>query len=115
MTTTAHTAKCRRCHRALRSAASRAAGVGPVCARRERKEAAARLVLATYSPAQVESVKQVLTDGGIARIDRHTFEVVASDGTRRYEVDTTRASCTCKAGENGRRCYHLAAAQLSAA
>jgi len=109
------TIKCRRCHRALRSATSIAAGVGPTCARRERQETAAKLVLASYSPTQVDSVKQVLADGGVARTGRHTFAVVASDGVRRYTVDTTHASCTCKAGQNGRACYHLAAAQLAAA
>lgn len=115
MTTTAPTAKCTRCGRGLRSAASVLAGMGRTCQRKARQEAAAKLILANYSAAQVESVKQVLADGGVARVDRHRFEVVSSDGTRRYEVDTTRAACTCKAGENGRRCFHLAAATLAAA
>jgi hypothetical protein len=109
------TTKCRRCHRALRSATSIAVGMGRTCARKARQEAAAKLVLASYSPAQVEKVRELLADGGIARTSPHTFEVVSSDGTRRYEVDTTRAACTCKAGENGRRCFHLAAATLAAA
>ena len=109
------TTKCRRCHRALRSAESIARGYGRTCLRREREEAAARTVLASYSEAQVAKVTELLEDGGVARTGRHTFAVVASDGVRRYEVDTTRASCTCKAGENGRQCYHLAAATLAAA
>lgn len=109
------TAKCKRCKRVLRSAESIARGYGRHCARMHRREEAAKLVLANYSAAQVESVKQVLADGGVQRVDRHRFEVVASDGVRRYEVDTTHASCTCKAGEHGRRCYHVAAAQLLAA
>lgn len=109
------TAKCTRCHRALRSATSIAAGMGRTCARKARQEAAARLVLANYSAAQVESVKQVLADGGVQRVDRHRFEVVASDGVRHYEVNATTASCTCKAAEHGRKCYHVAAAQLVAA
>lgn len=115
MTTTAPTAKCTRCGRGLRSAASVLARMGRTCARKHRQEQAAKLVLANYSDAQVESVKQVLADGGVQRVDRHRFAVVASDGVRRYEVDTTHASCTCKAGQNGRQCYHLAAATLAAA
>ncbi|MGW4525170.1 DUF6011 domain-containing protein [Amycolatopsis sp. NPDC004378] len=115
MTTTAHTAKCKRCGRTLRSLDSIARGMGRTCARKARQEAAARLVLANYSPVQVEKVRELLADGGIARVDRHTFEVVASNGTDRYAVDTTHASCTCPAGQNGRQCYHLAAATLAAA
>lgn len=109
------TAKCKRCKRVLRSADSIARGYGRHCARLARREEAARLVLANYSAAQVEKVRELLEDGGVARTSRRTFEVVASDGVRRYEVDTTRASCTCKAAESGRKCYHVAAAQLLAA
>ncbi|MEA5366082.1 DUF6011 domain-containing protein [Amycolatopsis sp., V23-08] len=41
------TTKCRRCHRALRSATSIARGYGRTCLRLHRQEQAARLVLAT--------------------------------------------------------------------
>lgn len=109
------TAKCTRCHRILRSADSIARGMGRTCARKGRQEAAARLVLATYSAAQVEKVRELLADGGVQRVDRTTFLAVASNGVDRYEVSTAHASCTCKAGQNGRQCYHLGAAQLLAA
>ena len=109
------TTKCRRCHRTLRSAASIAAGMGRTCARKTRQEAAARLVLANYSSVQVEKVRELLADGGVQRVDRTTFLAVASNGIDRYEVSTAHASCTCKAGQNGRACYHLGAAQLLAA
>lgn len=115
MTTTAHTAKCKRCHRALRSADSIARQMGRTCARKARQEQAAKLVLASYSPAQVEKVRELLADGGVQRVDRTTFLAVASNGIDRYEVSTVHASCSCKAGQNGRQCYHLAAAQLAAA
>jgi hypothetical protein len=109
------TTKCRRCHRVLRSASSIAAGIGRTCARRERQEQAAKLVLANYSAAQVEKVRELLADGGIARVTRTTYLAVASNGIDRYEIDTTAHTCTCKAGQNGRSCYHIAAAQLAAA
>src|SRR5436190_19900625 len=109
------TTKCTRCHRTLRSASSIAAKMGRTCARKARQEAAAKLVLASYSPVQVEKVQELLRDGGAVRTGRHTFTVVASDGVRRYDVNATTASCTCKAADNGRRCYHVAAAQLLAA
>ena len=105
------TTKCTRCHRTLRSASSIAAKMGRTCARKARQEAAAKLVLASYSPVQVEKVQELLRDGGAVRTGRHTFTVVASDGVRRYDVNATTASCTCKAADNGRRCYHVAAAQ----
>ena len=107
--------QCKRCHRTLRSADSIARGYGRHCHRLHRQEEAAKLLLASYSPVQVEKVKELLRDGGIARVDRTTFLAVASDGVRRYEVSTAHASCTCKAGQHGRACYHLAAAQLAAA
>jgi hypothetical protein len=115
MTATAHTTKCKRCHRALRSTDSIARGMGRTCARKHRQETAARLVLASYSPVQVEKVRELLADGGLARVDRTTFLAVASNGVDRYEVSTAHASCTCRAGQNGRQCYHLAAATLAAA
>lgn len=115
MTTTAHTAKCKRCHRVLRSADSIARQMGRTCARKARQEQAAKLVLASYSPVQVEKVRELLADGGVQRVDRTTWLAVASNGIDRYEVSTAHASCTCKAGQNGRTCYHLGAAQLLAA
>jgi len=115
MTTTAPTAKCTRCGRGLRSAASVLAGMGRTCQRKARQEAAAKLILASYSPVQVEKVQELLRDGGVQRVDRTTWLAVASNGVDRYEVSTAHASCTCKAGQNGRACYHLAAATLAAA
>lgn len=109
------TTKCRRCHRVLRSAESIARQMGRTCARRVRQESAAKSILVEFTPVQVEKVRELLADGGIARVTRHLYLAVASNGTDRYEVDTTAASCTCKAGERGVRCYHLGAALLAAA
>jgi uncharacterized Zn finger protein len=108
----ATTTKCRRCDRVLRSATSIAAGIGPTCARRHR--AAAQIVLERYSNDQVAKVIDLLTTGGVTRIDRHTFRATSSKGAE-YVVDTTQATCNCPAGQHGRACYHLAAAQLLAA
>lgn len=107
--------QCKRCHRTLRATDSIARGYGRTCARKHRQEQAARVVLANYTPVQRAKVVELLTDGGLARVDRTTFLAVASNGVDRYEVSTAHASCSCKAGQNGRACYHLAAAQLAAA
>jgi uncharacterized Zn finger protein len=109
------TPRCKRCRRTLRSADSIARQYGRTCARKKRQEDAARLVLANYTEVQVEKVRQLLADGGVQRVNRTTFLAVASNGVDRYEVSTAHASCTCPAGQHGRACYHLAAAQLSAA
>lgn len=114
-TTTAKLPQCKRCHRTLRAADSIARGYGRHCLRLHRQEEAAKRVLASYSATQVEKVTELLRDGGIARVDRTTFLAVASNGIDRYEVSTAHASCSCRAGQNGRQCYHLAAAQLRAA
>ena len=112
---TSTTAKCARCHRTLRSADSIARRMGRTCARKHRQEQAAKLVLANYSAAQVEKVRELLADGGLARTSGTTYVAVASNGIDRYTVDTAAASCTCKAGERGIRCYHVGAAQIAAA
>jgi len=106
---------CKRCHRTLRAADSIARGYGRTCARKHAQETAARLILATYTEVQVAKVIELLTDGGVQRIDKTTYLAVASNGIDRYEVSTAHASCTCRAGQNGRQCYHLGAAQLLAA
>jgi uncharacterized Zn finger protein len=109
------TTKCRSCHRVLRSASSIAAGIGPTCARNEkRKQAAAELIVQQYTHQQVKKAAALLTAGSVTQIDLHTFQAVSASGAR-YDVDTTRAACTCPAGQHGRACYHLAAAQLLAA
>lgn len=115
MTTTAHIAQCKRCGRTLRADDSIARGMGRTCARKASQEAAAKLVLANYTEAQVEKVRELLADGGVARTSRHTFLAIASNGIDRYTIDTAHTSCTCKAGERGIRCYHLGAALLLAA
>src|ERR1043165_7394383 len=107
--------QCKRCHRTLRSANSIARQYGRHCYRLHRQEEAAKRVLATCTPAQVEKVTELLRDGGIARVDRTTFLAVASNGIDRYEISTAHGSCSCKAGQNGRACYPLAAATLAAA
>jgi len=106
---------CKRCGRTLRAADSIARSYGRTCLRKHRQEQAARLILATYTETQVAKVIELLTDGGVQRVDRTTYLAVASNGVDRYEVSTAHASCTCRAGQHGRPCYHLAAAQLSAA
>jgi hypothetical protein len=109
--TTAPAVHCTRCGRVLRSEASRALGLGPVCARRQAAED-------TYKAAQVEKAHEVLDDHGIAATPirttkgRRVYVVVSSNGADRYF--STITACTCPAGLKGRRCYHQLAARLAA-
>lgn len=108
---TTKTSHCARCGRTLRDPKSIAAGVGPKCAKRI--AAAAPVVLADVSDAQADKAVELIGDAGIQRVSPASFLVVSTDGAVRYE--TTTASCSCKAGQFGRMCYHRVAARLIAA
>lgn len=110
--TTATTAKCLRCGRALRSAASIAAGVGPTCGRKIRTAAKTT----SHKPAQVAKAVELIELGAIVPLKtRHTpvFRAVSSKGDRVYLV--AQQACTCDAGVRGRACYHRLAVELIAA
>lgn len=119
--TTSSPATCTRCGRVLTSAASVAAGVGPVCARRIREHAAA--ALAAHSPAAIEKALELIADGAVLpvpvrpgvplAVGFRRYLAVSSDGTVAYE--TTSTQCTCRAAQFGRDCYHRAAVDLLAA
>lgn len=111
MTATQTTTNCNRCGRTLRSAKSIAAGYGPTCAAKIQK--AAKVVdLAAYKAQQIAKAAELIELRAIVRTSTNTYAAVSSDGTATYETDAYRQTCTCKAGERGIRCYHLAAAQI---
>lgn len=112
------------CGRMLKAKASVARGRGPKCqARYEREIEAALETLAAYlaeayTAEQVSKATELIEESGIVdhgvpafRIGaQHRYLAVSSDGAKRYQ--TTADSCTCKAGQYGRRCYHRAAATI---
>lgn len=105
------TTKCRRCHRTLTAKASRTAGIGPACARRELAGKLAR-----FHGWQVAKAREVVELGAVVPLSRKgIFGVVSSDGTTTYIVDTREQSCTCRAAMHGLACYHIPAALLLAA
>jgi Family of unknown function (DUF6011) len=107
-------AKCLRpgCGRKLTAPASIAAGYGPVCRRRIR-EAAADIEVPDVKPEQHAKAVELIEAGGLVpSIRPGVFFAVSSDGSTTYITDTGAGTCTCKAGERGRRCYHLIAAGL---
>ncbi|HEY0637951.1 MAG TPA: DUF6011 domain-containing protein [Pseudonocardiaceae bacterium] len=113
-TTNITTRKCGRCGRTLTAPRSVANGYGRAC--QTKITTAAKAAATTYKPVQVAKAVEVVELGGIVRADRPaTYLAVSSDGTTVYRVDHAANTCTCPAGENGRACYHLAAASLLAA
>lgn len=105
-------ANCLRCGRKLTSPTSVAKGYGRGCAAKVRQAAA---VHPDYSPAQIESARELIEDGAIVQIRPRVCRSVSSDGTEMYLTAVT-GQCNCPAGLKGRRCYHaLATALLLAA
>lgn len=113
MTTTATTkttTRCLVCNRPLRTPKSVKLGYGPTC--KAKLHAAATVTdLSLYKPAQVDKARELLTDGGLVPTSRPgLYTAVSSDGTTHYLTQADR--CTCPAGQNGRNCYHRAAAAI---
>ena len=72
--------------------------------------------LDAFKPEQVDKASDLLEQGGIVPTSRPgLYAAVSADGTTTYLVDQTARSCTCKAGERGVACYHLAAALMVSA
>ncbi len=110
-----HTAKCHRCGRVIRSAASCARKYGSGCWAIVRR--AARFLndhLAAFTARQVGQAVELIEDAAIIRADEDgVFYAVSSDGMEYYRA--TRETCTCPAGERGTDCYHEAAVLMIAA
>lgn len=104
---------CRRCGRTLTAAACISTGYGRTCARRTR--AALDEIADMFTVGQVRSATELITDGGLVARPGGSWQAVSSDGATVYAVDPAMHTCTCTAGRNGRRCYHLCAALAAAA
>lgn len=105
--TTHHHTNCLRCGRSLKSTKSQAAGYGPRCARHIRNAA---VDLTDYKPHQINSARELITDGAIIPLRSVIFITVSTDGTETYLSAPT--GCNCPAGLKGSRCYHTLAARL---
>jgi hypothetical protein len=105
------TAKCRRCHRVLRSPASIAAQVGPRCA-------AIEAAFDGLKPEQCDKARELLADGGVVRIRPGIYRVSSSKGDAEYLTAVT-GQCSCahgarRATATAKVCYHVATARLVA-
>src|SRR6266403_2367691 len=69
-------------------------------------------LVAEYSVRQVDDALELIAEGAIIPLRRPTwFFAISSDGTDKYFTNLDNGTCTCPAGENGRTCYHTAAAR----
>lgn len=67
--------------------------------------------LAAFPTVALGKASKLIDSGRIAHVDGgHEYLATSSDGVTRYITDAYRQTCTCPAGVQGRRCYHLAAA-----
>jgi Family of unknown function (DUF6011) len=110
MNTTEHTAKCRRCHRTLRSATSIALGIGPRCA-------AIEAAFNGLSDKQADKARQLIVDGGVTRTSRKGIALVPSDETGEHYLTSVTGHCTCAWGirrknATTKTCYHVAVVRL---
>ena len=105
-TTTEAPAKCRRCKRhALRTPASRAAGIGPRCA-------AIEAAFDGLSDKQADKARQLIVDGGVTRTSRKGIARVPSDETGEHYLTSVTGHCTCAWGirrksASVKTCYHV--------
>lgn len=115
-TATAHLT-CKGCGRDITSVrsireASRNGGYGRGCAR---KVAEAAQAAAQSEPAtRVDAATEAIEDGAVIHQTQDLWLVVSTAGTEVYVADLGTGGCTCPAGQHGRRCWHLLAAELLA-
>ena len=96
MDTTKHTAKCLRCGRTLRAAASVKRQYGRGCWTLIRAAALAEAVKGC-AVKQVEAARELIELGAVVATRRPgVFAVVSTDGERTYK--THRETCTCPSG-----------------
>lgn len=109
---TEYQAHCLRCGRPLRAARSISDGFGRWCKAKVR-EAAGTADLNAFHGWQIEKAREAIELQAIVPSSREgLYAAVSGDGTTVYLVNAIEGSCTCKAGANGRSCYHLAGALI---
>jgi hypothetical protein len=110
--TPAAESRCERCRRPLKSASSRALGIGPRCA-------AIKAATKGLKPEQAEKVLEVIADGGVIATGRKgVYRVSSSKGDAAY-LAHVNGNCTCAYGLRrtsamSKTCFHVAAARLTA-
>lgn len=104
------TTKCRRCGRALKSVASRAAGIGPRCA-------AVMAATEGLSDKQADKMAQLIEDKAIVATTRKGVYNVVNEAGEVIHVTHVNGHCTCAWSQRRmtadvKVCYHVASARL---
>ncbi len=69
--------------------------------------------LSGFKAWQVTKATEAIEEQAVVPSSRPgLYASVSGDGVTVYLTDAIERSCTCKAGANGRLCYHLAAALI---
>ena len=77
------------------------------------KKAAEAADLSGFHGWQVAKAAEAIEEQAVVPSSRPgLYASVSGDGVTVYLTDAIEGSCTCKAGANGRCCYHLAAALI---
>ncbi len=100
--------RCHRCSRVLSDPKSVSRGYGATCWRRVSEALA--LIGQTFSARQIVAATELISDGGVVVGPKGACLAVSSDGAGVYAVNPLAGTCTCKAGQYGRLCYHLCSA-----
>lgn len=109
--TTAEPVKCSRCKRALSSAASVAAQIGPRCA-------AIEAATEGLNAKQAEKAIELVADGGVVKVRKGFYRVCSGDGESAYLTALT-GQCSCgwglkRTSAMKKTCAHVGAAILKA-
>jgi Family of unknown function (DUF6011) len=115
-TTASHEARCLRCGRKIRSAGSVAAGYGPGCRARIRREAREH-ALDGLNDTQREKALDLVADKAVIRSARPGVWLVPS-GDRTYKIHES-GICTCpwgvrRSSATVKPCAHIGAVRLMA-
>jgi hypothetical protein len=104
--------RCLRCGRRLTAQVSVSQGYGRGCKARI-AQAAETVDLSAFKPAQADKAREAIADGAVVPTSRPSvYAVSSSGGSLVYLTDAYAQTCTCRAGVNGRRCWHRAAALI---
>jgi hypothetical protein len=109
--TTEQGAKCRKCHRALRSATSVALGIGPRCA-------AIEAAFDGLDDRQQDKAREAVEDGAVIPTSREGVAMVVSEDGESVHLVSVDGQCSCPHGvrrisATAKTCWHPGAVRLA--
>lgn len=113
MESAGQTVRCSKCHRPLRSATSRALGIGPRCA-------AIEAALDGLDSRQHDKAREAIQDGAVIPASRPGIAMVVSEDGQSVHLASIDGHCSCPHGvrrvsATAKTCWHPGAARLAIA